>query len=71
MEDRVKKYIDIHIYDDFSEADVDRLCKEKDRILSEMTLEELESLKGKIDRRVFHYKIKPLIEAKKTQTVAA
>jgi len=70
MADNVKRYIDIHIYDDLPEAEVDRLCKEKDRILSEMTVEELESLKGKIDRRVFHYKIKPLIEAKKARPVS-
>ena len=68
MTDRVKQYIEIEIYDDMPKAEVDRLSKEAKRIKSEMTLEELESLKGKIDPREFLYGIKPLIDAKKAQT---
>jgi hypothetical protein len=65
MTDKVKQYIDIQIYDDMPKAEVDRLSKEAKRIKSEMTLEELESLKGKIDPREFLYGIKPLIDKKK------
>ena len=71
MTDRVKQYIEIEIYDDMPKAEVDRLSKEAKRIKSEMTLEELESLKGKIDPREFLYGIKPLIDAKKAQTATA
>jgi hypothetical protein len=50
-----------------SNAEENRLCKEVKRLKSEMTLEELESLKGKIDRREFLYDIKPLIEKKRAK----
>jgi hypothetical protein len=67
MTDRVKQYIDIHIYDDMSNAEVNRLSKQKDRLKKNMTVEELESLKGKIDPREFLYGIKPLIEKKRAK----
>jgi len=67
MTDRVKQYIEIEIYDDMPKAEVDRLSKEAKRLKSEMTVEELESLKGKIDPREFHYGIKPLIEKKRAK----
>ena len=71
MADNVKRYLDIQIYSDLSEAEKDRLHKEKERIRSEMSVEELESLKGRIDPREFHYSIKPLIETKKAKTAVA
>jgi len=67
MTDRVKQYIDIHIYDDMSNAEVNRLSKQKDRLKKNMTVEELESLKGQIDPREFLYGIKPLIEKKRAK----
>jgi hypothetical protein len=70
MTDRVKQYIDIHIYDDMSNTEVNRLSKQKDRLKKNMTVEELESLKGKIDPREFLYGIKPRIEAKKRRCKA-
>jgi len=65
MTDKVKQYIDIQLYDDMSNTEINRLSKQKDRLKKNMTIEELESLKGKIDPREFLYGIKPLIDKKK------
>ena len=66
MTDLVKQYIELgkNWYADLSDEEDERRSKENEKIKSQMTVAELESLKSYISAREFSLAIKPLIEAK-------
>jgi hypothetical protein len=69
MTDRAKKYLEIGKQFTFvlvrnHKDEYNRLSTERQQLKQQMTVEELESLKGLVSKREFYDGIVPLIEAK-------
>jgi hypothetical protein len=66
MSELVNEYIALHYAMDFSKAEeeIDEMCDRLCDMEESMTLEELQSLDGKIAKRSFHERILPLINEK-------